>query len=86
MRMSTPVHEASHAEERPADLAERFVAIPAKRIFSAAAWSRACASRDALSIFVEPDGWHGGGIIAEAWTLEPLTQLSLLVGVEPVPP
>src|SRR5215467_4425642 len=54
LRMSAPVHEASHAEERPADLAERLVAVP-----SAAPRLRTWSRLRALTIFVEPDGWHG---------------------------
>src|SRR5262249_14202313 len=61
--MPAPFDVASHAEERPADLAECLVAVPAKRIFATTARSRAWASRDGLTIFVEPDGWHGAGII-----------------------
>src|SRR5215813_11757289 len=57
--VSAPVHEAGHAEERPADLAQDFVTVPAKWMFSTTARSRVWACLDALTIFVEPDGWHG---------------------------
>src|SRR5262249_953637 len=63
--MSTPAHEASHPEERPADLAERFVTIRADRILAAASRARAEARFGGLPGLVDPDR-HGNESIAGA--------------------
>ncbi len=55
LTMSAPVHEPSHAEERPPDLAERLVAISADRNLTAATRPRARSRLRALPILVDPD-------------------------------
>ena len=63
--MSAPVYEASHAEERPADLAEGLVAIPSDRVLATAARARAGSCLGTLAVFVDPDR-HGDESIAGA--------------------
>jgi len=61
--MSARLNVASHAEERPADLAERLVAIPADWNLTAAPRPGTRSGLRALAVLVDPDRWHGTGII-----------------------
>ncbi len=63
--MSAPFDAASHAEERPADLSERLVAIPAAGNLTAAA-RRTWSGLRALAVLVDTDWWHGDRIIPRA--------------------
>src|SRR5262249_27287132 len=59
--MSAPFDVASHAEERPADLPERLVAISANRNLTSALRPGTRSRLRALAVLVEPDRWHGAG-------------------------
>src|SRR5215831_3386797 len=57
--VTAPLDVASHTEERPADLAERLVAIPPDRNLAAAPRPGTWSGLRALAVLVEPDRGHG---------------------------
>src|SRR5215467_1967906 len=56
--VSAPFDVASHTEERPADLAERLVAVSEDRNLTAAPWPGTWAGLRALAVLIEPGRWH----------------------------